>query len=422
VEQGEITMTDDQKEKKEPVICPHCEHENEPEATKCANCGRQLLQTIPVPDTGQLAELQIARGVPDAERMTLMADTLAFLIPGFSEPLHIERSDAMVLGRRVPNEPAPHVDLTMYNAYGMGVSRRHALIRCLDEGYTIEDLGSANSTWINENKLVAHKPWPLHSGDQIRLGHLVVFVYFKALMSIFLVDTGTSLERRRKLTPHFLANHVSPYLRALADVQMVVDAMLDRPTSEVVLHTISVSTSDGINVRLERAADAIKLVREIVIPWKRAQIEGASVIKKPEPQDATQDTGQLTPRAMTQETAQATTQEVPQAATHDTGQQAAPDAAQHAAQDTAQDVAQQTAQDVAQDVAQEAAQEAVQRKEQEIVKDAAFKTLIQQVIRRVAPRLSGEERAAYVRKLSVALPVLIASTLELTDTLSEPQK
>jgi pSer/pThr/pTyr-binding forkhead associated (FHA) protein len=338
-----------------------------------------------MPDTGKLAEIQLSRGLPDAETVSLMADTLAFLIPGFTDPLHVEQTEEMVLGRKAPEEPAPEIDLTVYNAYAMGVSRRHALIRYSAEGYTIEDLGSANGTWVNENRLPPHKPWTLRSGDQIRIGHLVLFIYFKALMSVFLIDTGAPLVRRRKLTPHFLANHVSPYLRALADVQVIVDDMLGRAPSEVALHTISVSTSGVINVRLEKVADAIKLMKEVIAPWKEAYIEGAGIIKKPE-------------TAQNQPSTQKATQE-----TTKTSQQDA--------------VKPEVAQENAPESGKKNGQNSVDRKStQEIVRDAALNLLIRQVMQYAAPRLSEQDKMAYGQKLREPLQALVTSTLELSDT------
>ena len=82
-----MTNKSNDKSRQVPTICPHCEHKNESAAMTCANCGRQLLLTVPVPDTAQLAHVQLSRGLPDADRVPLMADTLAFLIPGFTEPV-----------------------------------------------------------------------------------------------------------------------------------------------------------------------------------------------------------------------------------------------------------------------------------------------------------------------------------------------
>jgi DNA-binding winged helix-turn-helix (wHTH) protein len=54
------------------------------------------------------------------------------------------------------------------------VSRRHARITCGDGGATLEDLGSQNGTWVNEQR--ASGPVPLTDGDRIRLG-LALVVY-----------------------------------------------------------------------------------------------------------------------------------------------------------------------------------------------------------------------------------------------------
>ena len=54
------------------------------------------------------------------------------------------------------------------------VSRRHARITCGDGGATLEDLGSQNGTWVNEQR--ASGLVPLTDGDRIRLG-LALVIY-----------------------------------------------------------------------------------------------------------------------------------------------------------------------------------------------------------------------------------------------------
>jgi len=48
------------------------------------------------------------------------------------------------------------------------VSRRHAVIRPVDGGLEIEDLGSLNGTWVNERRLEA--PRRLAAADVVRVG------------------------------------------------------------------------------------------------------------------------------------------------------------------------------------------------------------------------------------------------------------
>jgi hypothetical protein len=49
-----------------------------------------------------------------------------------------------------------------------GVSRHHAKIRIAEGNYTLEDLGSRNGTWRNDERVKGSVD--LHDGDRIRLG------------------------------------------------------------------------------------------------------------------------------------------------------------------------------------------------------------------------------------------------------------
>lgn len=56
-------------------------------------------------------------------------------------------------------------------SYNSAISRIHCQITRHGTGYKIEDLGSANGTFVNRQKLVAHKAVPLKHGDIIRLAN-----------------------------------------------------------------------------------------------------------------------------------------------------------------------------------------------------------------------------------------------------------
>ena len=55
------------------------------------------------------------------------------------------------------------------------VSRHHAKIRRVAQGYTIEDLGSSNGTFLNERRL--NQPTALRPGDLIGIGRAVTLVF-----------------------------------------------------------------------------------------------------------------------------------------------------------------------------------------------------------------------------------------------------
>ncbi len=58
----------------------------------------------------------------------------------------------------------------------MGLSEAHCVIECAEEGYTIEDLGSVNGTYINGRRLLPNTKAAIRDGDQIRLGMAVFSV------------------------------------------------------------------------------------------------------------------------------------------------------------------------------------------------------------------------------------------------------
>lgn len=83
---------------------------------------------------------------------------------------HIGRWDA-------DNGIFPDIDLDAFDTDAK-VSRKHARIRLKDGGYTIEDLGSTNGTFINRGRrLLPGTPQALRDGDEIIVGK--TFLRFK---------------------------------------------------------------------------------------------------------------------------------------------------------------------------------------------------------------------------------------------------
>ena len=66
----------------------------------------------------------------------------------------------------------PAVDLSIPSP---SVSRRHARLTLEDDRYVLEDLGSSNGTFLNEERLAGRRA--LKSGDQIRLGQAIHLRY-----------------------------------------------------------------------------------------------------------------------------------------------------------------------------------------------------------------------------------------------------
>jgi pSer/pThr/pTyr-binding forkhead associated (FHA) protein len=78
-------------------------------------------------------------------------------------------------------ESAPGLDLAAFEGWRHGVSRRHA--RLHHDGKSgallITDLDSTNGTYLNERQLTANTPTRLRDGDMIRLGDLILRIYFR---------------------------------------------------------------------------------------------------------------------------------------------------------------------------------------------------------------------------------------------------
>jgi serine/threonine protein kinase len=89
--------------------------------------------------------------------------------------LSIPLLDEVVVGRTDPMLPQPpDVDLQPYGGGSAGVSRHHARFLHRPEGWFLEDLQSTNGTYLNEVRLLPHRPVRLNSGDLVRFGQLTL--------------------------------------------------------------------------------------------------------------------------------------------------------------------------------------------------------------------------------------------------------
>ncbi|MCA9905499.1 MAG: response regulator, partial [Anaerolineae bacterium] len=100
-------------------------------------------------------------------------------VVGTPSMIQVQVGENMVIGRSDAEQGIlPEIDLLPYNAFGQGVSRRHAVIETQDGRLYIKDLDSTNGTHLNGALLAPNEPYRLRHGDQLSFGQLRVQVLF----------------------------------------------------------------------------------------------------------------------------------------------------------------------------------------------------------------------------------------------------
>lgn len=165
-------------------ICPHCGKENPDTDAYCYACGHILplaLSELPssttkLADVYESLEPQRRWGTAYFDRKSRLQ--LAFRDGG--DTLTLDVAHSLVLGRthQEPGVEQPDVDLTPYDALEKGVSRRHMMLSREHDTVVVMDLGSANGTYLNGQRLLPSEPRILRDNDELRLGRLVVRVTF----------------------------------------------------------------------------------------------------------------------------------------------------------------------------------------------------------------------------------------------------
>ena len=165
------------------VICLECGQQNDKIAQVCDNCGawlpdaqnQTLLSTKGVQLRAELEEiLAEVKEVPE-----LKPREIALHMVDFGDFIELTVTKPILLGRgdKARLSDTQFIDLSNYNAYGLGLSRDHAEIRYEDETYYLADLGSSNGTSVNGNPISSKESCQLAKGDKIYLGRLGIIFY-----------------------------------------------------------------------------------------------------------------------------------------------------------------------------------------------------------------------------------------------------
>jgi hypothetical protein len=193
-------------------------------------------------------------------------DTVAIHIPGKEQPLTFHNREEITLGRSGSSSLSlPDIDIIGREGILLGVSRQHAVIRRSEQGYFLHDLNSTNGTWHNGKKLIPEHPYRLNSGDQIRLGEQLMFIYFsstgrKVDHTLYFKDR-TRLETedlRGGISIPYLLDKVGPFLRTLTHVQQVLDEAQNLPSQVTVQQITTHKNGQWLKVKFQGIDQGIK--------------------------------------------------------------------------------------------------------------------------------------------------------------------
>lgn len=164
------------------VKCPTCGKANSRSEVFCYACGNLLEPPRSSFDTNIL---------PDGENKPLESEffgpesILVLRLRGSTETHELRPQDSvheLVIGRSTAGSAMnPDVDLKNKQAADLGVSRFHLSVFYDkdNQAVLVSDLGSANGSFINGQRLLAKEVRVLRHGDELRLGRLVLIVSFR---------------------------------------------------------------------------------------------------------------------------------------------------------------------------------------------------------------------------------------------------
>lgn len=158
--------------------CPNCQSSQIDGTIFCTQCGGSLMYA----SEGSSSTAPFERSTPvNASNFSVVEPidaspsetrlTLHVLATG--HVLRLRVHDELLIGRKDEARGIlPDVDLGAEGGYDAGVSRRHAIISWQGGSYYLEDLGSANGTFVNDQQLTPQGRAPIRNGDAIRCGML----------------------------------------------------------------------------------------------------------------------------------------------------------------------------------------------------------------------------------------------------------
>ncbi len=225
---GPLSRDSTELDRHQQTVCPNCGRSYRPGELRCPGCGiifknrlKTKLREDPVitpptcPNCGQVYRhgepvCRECGAILDCPRPRMQDDTNDFALDLISEltdatppqnigaaqfsqtPIFLEIDgiqmmlppvETVIVGRFSGTSPEaqPDIDLTPFGAHEKGVSRRHVRIKRKGTLVLITDIGSANGTWLNGQRLLVNGERLLRRGDELQLSHLKLRVRYAPL-------------------------------------------------------------------------------------------------------------------------------------------------------------------------------------------------------------------------------------------------
>lgn len=247
-------------------ICPSCQLENPVNALVCTKCGSMFTVKVPIGSVG-------AASADESQDANEEKTTLFLFIGGEKKPTVLKNVKMVTLGRKTPDVTPPTVDLTPYGNNQLGISRRHATIEYTNGDYLLRDLGSSNGTWLNDSQLIPHRNYHVHSGDKIRLAHLLMTVFFKESKN---TEVTFSLHdpNLENFSLSYLCVHVIQMLKTINNIQKLMLSIQREEWVEMNIKSLNADPlTKKITLQLENVQDTMQAIQHVMLPWQVANKE-----------------------------------------------------------------------------------------------------------------------------------------------------
>ncbi len=171
-----------------PPTCATCGQTYRYGEPVCRACGAILdsVRSRLQDDTNDFAP-DLTSGLGDSEFRPAVGSVQFSKTPIFLEidgvQLVLPPLETITLGRfsGTSGDAQPDMDLGPFGAHEKGVSRRHLRIKRKGTLVLVTDIGSANGTWLNGQRLLVNGERLLRHGDELQLSHLKLRIRYAPL-------------------------------------------------------------------------------------------------------------------------------------------------------------------------------------------------------------------------------------------------